>query len=652
MIGDILNKKVFVVDIEAKGFLEKVNSWEDFYILSYGVKEEGSWRIGSVRNVNAIKRLFENPNHIIIGHFFLGYDIRVLKKLIPDMQVKAFIIDTLPLSHYLFNERLKHGLEDWGETVGFSKVKISDDEWENLDYETAKSRCEQDVLINALVWDRMETMLVDLYAPDMRSLLGCIKRANFKMELLVIQEENKILLDVEKCEKNLSYLQSIIDEKTDELKKILPKIPVKVTKKKPNKLFVKSGALSKAGEEWQKITERLGIPLETDCEVDVTVRYDEPNPSSNNQIKDFLFSKGWKPKIFKEGANGKVPQLRDDNKNLCSSILKLIEDVPELEALQGLSVAQHRAGYLKAFLETKDENNYIKASWSGMAKTWRVKHIKPIVNLPSNNSQYGDLVRSCLIAPEGKVFVNADMSSLEDKTKQVCIYPYDPDYVETLNVKGYDAHLKIALLGGFMDEEDVAFYKWYGNKEGECPAKYNSLSDEERTSEYKRLSKVRKSSKVTNYSATYGASSKKISEAADIPLKEAEKLKDAYWELNWSVKKFAEDLKVKTVNGKDFIYNPYTKLWLYLTSDHIKFSACNQNFGACVFDLFLFYLIDAGVKPIMTIHDELSFYIDEGKEEETKEVIRVAIDKVNEVMKLPIKFESEPEFAKSYGDLH
>jgi hypothetical protein len=40
-----------------------------------------------------------------------------------------------------------------------------------------------------------------------------------------------------------------------------------------------------------------------------------------------------------------------------------------------------------------------------------VKHVKPIVNLPGNESQYGDLIRSVLIAPKGKVFVNADLSS-------------------------------------------------------------------------------------------------------------------------------------------------------------------------------------------------------------------------------------------------
>jgi hypothetical protein len=83
-------------------------------------------------------------------------------------------------------------------------------------------------------------------------------------------------------------------------------------------------------------------------------------------MKEF-FSKGWKPLLFKPGANEDVPQLRDD-KNLCKSILKLVR-VSGLESLQGLSVAQHRSSYLKAFLACADEDGYITASWSGMAKT-------------------------------------------------------------------------------------------------------------------------------------------------------------------------------------------------------------------------------------------------------------------------------------------
>lgn len=643
---------VYVIDIETNGLLNVVNK---LHVMSVGWKDSnGNWQIKSTNKEEDIRRVFENPNNTVVGHFFLGYDIHALKILFPTIDFKTPIIDTLSLSHYLYNDRLKHGLEEWGIEFGFEKVKISDEEWENLSYERATERCERDVLINALLWDKQLSLLRELYEED-DYILSPIKRANFKVRLQHIQENNKIKLDVEKCKSNLEYLENIIAEKVEELKTILPKIPKKSVKSKPKIMFKKGGELSSQGIKWLTLLQNCNLPEDYQGDVEVITGYSEPNPQSSQQIKAYLTSLNWKPKLFKDGANGKVPQIRDDDKKLCSSVMALLKDHPQLEALSGLSVATHRASYLKAFLSTMTEDGYVTASWSGMAKTWRVKHIKPITNLPSNNSEYGELVRSVLIAPEGKVFVNADLSSLEDLTKQACIYKYDPDYVNTLNTPGYDAHLNIAKLGGFMTDDEIAFFRWYKEEDRDIkdlPESFKDFSEEDFSAHYKRLSKVRKSSKVTNYSATYGASARKIAESADISEKEAKALHKAYWDLNWSVKKFAEDLQTKEVDGRTWIYNPFTKLWLILSSDHIRFSACNQNFGACVFDLFLWYLIEAGVKPVMSIHDELSFYIDEGQEGWAKKIIKESMDKVNKAFNLPVTFRSEPEFSKSYGDVH
>lgn len=644
----------FVVDIETRGLLGKLKSKDDLHVMSVGWKSNGKWNIKSTNKEEDIAKIFENPDNTIVGHFFLAYDLPALRIMFPNIKFRAKIIDSLALSHYLANDRLKHGLEDYGVEFGYEKVKISDEEWENLTYEKAEERCARDVQINCILWDRQLALLRELYETD-DEIHSPIARCNFKMELLHIQENNKIKLDVELCKKNLTFLEGIIAEKEKELNSILPKIKNIAVRKKPKTLYKANGQLSVAGEKWVNMVKQLNLPEDYDGDINEVVSESEPNCQSTKQMKDYLFSKGWKPKLFKDGANGKVPQLRDDNKELCSSIKELIKTVPELEALDGLSVAQHRAGYLKAFLDTMTEDGYVKAGWAGMAKTFRVKHNKPIVNLPSNNSQYGELVRSCLIAPEGKIFANADLSSLEDKTKQCCIYPYDAPYVETLNTPGYDAHLNIGKLGGFMSDEEIEFFRWYKSKDRkleDLPEIFKVYNEEELSLQFKRLSKVRHSCKTTNYSATYGASFKKIAESADIPEKDAKALHKAYWDLNWSVKKFSEDLKVKTVDGRNWIYSPFTKLWLILSSDHIRFSAVNQNFGACVFDTFLWFLVQAGIKPIMTIHDELSFYIDEMQEDWATKVIKESMDKVNVIFNQPIKFESEPEFATSYGNVH
>jgi len=647
-------EKVYIFDIETNGLLDTVDR---LHVLSVGYKDnEGNWNIKSTNKKEDIFKIFSNPNNTVVGHNIICYDLPALKIIYPDIDIKANFIDTLPLSWYLYNDRLKHSLESWGVTFATEETKkVAIDDWNNLSYEQYVERCEGDIRINTSLWVKMLNLLRELYGED-SEIIPLIKLCNFKAQTLRIQEENKILVDIQQCNKNLNFLEGIIQEKTEELKKILPQIPKKSIVNFPKKgLYKADGSLSVAGEKYLTYVKGCGMPLDYEGSIEVIKGYEEPNPQSTSQVKDFLLSKGWKPKIFKDGANGKVPQLRNDDKELCPSIIKLAEKIPELKALEGLSVAQHRAGYLKAFLSCSDENGYIIAGYSGMAKTFRVKHTKPICNLPANNSQYGELIRKVLICPPGKVFVNADLSSLEDKTKQCCIYPFDPDYVSTLNKPGYDAHLTIGQKAGFLSEDDVHFFRWYKSKdkdEKDLQGKYIGMSKDELSNEFVKVSKIRSASKTVNYAATYGASPKKIAETADISMKEAETLHKAYWDQNWSVKHFAESLEVKTVDGRNWIYSPFSKIWLLLTSDHIRFSAVNQNFGAKVFDTLLYFLIQRGVNPIMSIHDELSFYIDEGQEDWATEMIEESIQKVNEVFKQPIKFESGPEFANSYGNVH
>ena len=82
------------------------------------------------------------------------------------------------------------------------------------------------------------------------------------------------------------------------------------------------------------------------------------NPASNKQLKDWLFSLGWKPKMYNEGANGDVPQVRNADRDLCESVLELVSVEPAIADLDGLSVINHRLGVLNSFLDTVDSRGY------------------------------------------------------------------------------------------------------------------------------------------------------------------------------------------------------------------------------------------------------------------------------------------------------
>ena len=67
----------------------------------------------------------------------------------------------------------------------------------------------------------------------------------------------------------------------------------------------------------------------------------------------------------------------------------------------------------------------------------------------------GNVIRGCLIAPEGYVLCGADMTSLEDTTKRHYMKPLDPKYVQEMSHYGFDPHLDLALHAGLITQVDI-----------------------------------------------------------------------------------------------------------------------------------------------------------------------------------------------------
>ncbi len=666
--------KVYVSDIETVGLLPKIKSFKDLHVVSVSFQDkEGKWQIKSTNKFEDIQKLFGNPDNTIVMHNGICYDVPALIKM--GIDVKATIIDTLALSYYLYSERDKHGLEAWGTFFGVPKPEIED--WEGLTYEEYKHRCEEDVKINTNLWIMILGYLRNLYDNDDELIIKTIKYFNFKMTKLRSQEENPIYINLEECQKNLDFLEEIIKEKETELNAMMPKVPIKAKRTKPKVCFKKDGSLSVAGEKWYSMINQLGLDHDYEGVIEEITSYKEPNCQASQQMKDFLLSLGWQPTIFKDGANGKVPQLRDDDKNLCPNLQKLIEETPKLQALDGLSVAQHRSGYLKGFLKNADEEGRASAWASAFTRTLRLKHAAPFANLPKPSATHGKLVRGVMGAKPGYILFGADLSSIEDKCKQISIYPYDPEYVQSMNTKGWDAHLALGEKAGMFTADEVQFYKWFKNLSKEdnpytCPDAYLPMGKEDQDHLFHKLDKIRATAKTTNYACTYGAGAAKISETTEMPLKEAKKLWTGYHEINWSVKKFAETRTVKTVQGtnwrklhkkagglqqtetSDWIWNEFSNMWLFLKNDKDRFSACNQNFGVKVFDIWAYFLMEEGIKFSGEWHDEELWMCKDTPEEieKHKQIIERSIEKVNKYFNPPIPIECDFKVGYTYADVH
>lgn len=643
--------KVYVIDAESNGLVpESTKIW----CMGIGWQnKEGNWVVKSTTNYDDMRKVLGNPENTVVCHNLIRFDVPLYEKHL-GIKVQASLVDSLGLSWYLYPERgqQEHGLAVWGEYFGVPKPKI--DDWDNLTVEEYCHRVEEDIKINIKLWVKQYEYLKKIY-DDPKDIVRIINYLNFKLTCLKIQEEDGILIDVEQCKKNLEFLQGIENEKKTLLEAAMPKIPIVKTVTKPKVMFKKDGSLSVAGNRWFEILEENNIPRDFEGELNITTGFEEPNAGSPTQVKDWLMKLGWKPILFEDGRNGKVPQVRDKEKMLCKSVLALREVEPAIEHLEGLSVVTHRAGYLKGFLEKVDERGYAPAMAHGFTKTLRLKHAKPFVNLPKPTSPYGDLVRGVMIAPEGSVLIGSDVSSLEDKMKQISIYPYDPEYVEDMNRPGYDAHLDIGVRSGMISQDESDFFRWYKKKDKkkeDLPETFKKYSDEELSAQFEEVTKKRAVAKTVNYACVYGAGVAKIAESSSLPQKDAKKLHTGYWDRNWSVKKYAEDQKVKNVEGKSWIWNPITNFYYFLASEKDRFSACNQSAGVRVFDGYVYEMIKRGVRPIFQAHDEVLLRVKEEDVESTTKALRESIKKVNAQYKFPVEIEVDIQTGKTYADVH
>ena len=314
--------------------------------------------------------------------------------------------------------------------------------------------------------------------PPNNDILRFIRYLSFKYDCLREQEENPLYIDTEKAQRHYNELEKVKGEKTVALAKVMPQRPIEKYKNKPKVMHTKDGSLSKLGEAWYQLLKDMYLPSTTEGPVTVVEGWEDGNPNSPSQVKEWLYSLGWKPCTYKydrnkvTGEEKKIEQVRysspsDPRKGqLTDSVLKLKAKEKGIEELEGLTVATHRMSIFKALLENADSEGRVVASAGGFTNTLRLKHRSPIVNLPKVGSSWGEEIRGCIIAPEGMTVCGADVVSLEDNTKRHYMKPLDPAYVESMDVEGFDPHMKLLVIAGKITEDDYDFYIKYKSTKG------------------------------------------------------------------------------------------------------------------------------------------------------------------------------------------
>jgi major membrane immunogen (membrane-anchored lipoprotein) len=480
-----------------------------------------------------------------------------------------------------------------------------------------------------------------------------LRYLSFKMDCLREQEIYPLTIDITKAQRHYDELDAIKSEKTIALAKAMPKVPVEKYVNKPKVMTKKDGSLSAYGEAWYKLLKEQFLPDTTEGTVTIIEGWEDGNPNSPSQVKEWLYSLGWKPCTYKfdrdkkTGDEKKIEQVRYSSASsprkgeLTDSVLKLKSKDPAIEVLEGLTVASHRMSIFKGFLTSADNNGKVVSSAGGFTNTMRLKHRAPIVNMPKVGTAWGEEIRACIVAPAGHVVCGSDVTSLEDMTKRHYMKPLDPDYVEAMDIEGFDPHMKLLVVAGKITDEDYDFFSGYSK---------DSPADDQR---YKRLKAMRGPAKVTNYSSLYGVGKVKLAREAGMSVGEAGALIEAFWAMNWAIKKVAKDAYVKTlVDGSMWVKNPVSGFYYSLRNDRDVWSTLNQGTGVFIFDSWVLNMRNKGIVVNMQYHDEVLSYVKSGKEGEHKELIKAAMRQVNETLKLNVEITSDIQFGDNYAAVH
>ena len=611
-----------VFDIETDGLLDVLTK---IHVLAYSIDQ------GPVKFTHDYEEMreFFSSQQTLVGHNIIRFDAPAIEKVL-GIDVKARMIDTLPLSWYLSHDRLKHGLEGYGEEYGVPKPVITD--WDSLTPEDYAHRCVEDVNINNRLWRDQQIKLTKLYT-NVNDQAKLIDYLSFKMDCAKEQEALQWKLDVPKARAAYDEIMLLKEEKVEALSDAMPERVLTRMISKPKVMHKKDGTLSVHGENWSALCEQYKQSVTT-LSFMITTGGVKGNPNSNNQVKDWLFSLGWEPRTFKflrdkvTNEPRQLEQVRKDGE-LCDSVKELASIDPAVDILDGLTVLTHRAGILKAFLDGHVDG-YLQAGVAGLTNTFRFKHFKPLVNLPSVDKPYGKVIRGCLTCEGGEVLVGADMVSLEDTTKRHYMQPLDPVYVSEMQKDGFDPHLDLAKFAGAITQVDIDLHN----------------------SGVRSLKALRKNYKVVNYSATYGIQPPALARNSGMKLKEAKKLLSAFWERNWAIEKVASRVRTREVMGGMWLLNPVSGFWHSLRSDRDRFSTLNQSTGVYCFDTWVELCRDKGVKVIGQFHDEIIGPVKEGNEETTKKMMQQAAQELNVKVKLNVPLGVDVQFGKTYADIH
>ena len=394
-----------------------------------------------------------------IGHNILGYDKRVLEKLL-GLSLES-CIDTLLLSMILHPERNSHSLES------HSTDKVQNDVWDHW-HPVILKRCVSDVDIT-----------LDLFLKQLKELesWGCPNYDFINMEHQVadevsLQAVRGCPINVPKLNEYVGTLETTLSEMQETVSKILGTYSDKPTHVKAP--FTKTGKLNVnvlkwAGEEYAQLIEASFTRFNT-VQVKMT---------QHARVKDKLLSLGWTPSEFTEKGSPRLPKGSewDDVAEYTGS--------PDLAAMALFGSLKNRYDILTGWQsKLRPDGRITHGAFTCGTPTARFRH-QTIVNIPRPSSVYGTEMRSLIHCDkEGYVQVGWDLAGIE--LRMLAHFMNDAEFIELVADPDGDIHTffwsKVKEYVATRDNWKNVFYGYsYGAGNGKLGQLCTALPVEQRT---------------------------------------------------------------------------------------------------------------------------------------------------------------------------
>tara|TARA_S200002703_G_scaffold113229_1_gene98761 strand:- start:31875 stop:33635 length:1761 start_codon:yes stop_codon:yes gene_type:complete len=353
----------------------------------------------------------------IVGHNVIGFDVPALRKVYPDLKIKAKVLDTMVLAKLAYpnlfstdaaSKKLdrkywgRHSLRAWGERLGVMKDDYQGgfDEWnqEMHDY------CRQDVEVTKALFAHLVKCDLPMRAVEIE---------HDTQELCTSLEHRGVCFDEEAATALYAKLESRRMEVLRELQAEFPTIPPKCLGPYGNQKARMERMLDQDGipaDGWQdekvrKDMEWLGIKF----------KWTKPepfNPNSGQHIAKRMMERGWVPKEYTDLGAPKVdePVLVDMGRMFA-----------EAKPLAEFVMLQKRIGQVRnsvtrnGWLDHLEEDGRVHGRVNPIGcVSFRCSHSSPnLAQVPAVGKAFGKDCRQLFGVPKGHKLVGVDASGLE-----------------------------------------------------------------------------------------------------------------------------------------------------------------------------------------------------------------------------------------------